>query len=96
MLNSKNEFITKNFYMILWRDAAYSFEKVMPRHLPPLQLTIGFVYKKTKEYIVVATNIELRSGGKIRPLDGFLIPKAFIVSAERVKVKNIWQKKNRK
>lgn len=96
MFNIGNKLTVKDFYIILWRDAAYSFKKAMPRRFPLPQLTTGFVYKDTKDYILLATNIGKDQNGKIRPLDGFLIPKAFIIGAEKIRVKNIWQKRKRK
>ncbi|MBI4993549.1 hypothetical protein HZC33_01135 [Candidatus Wolfebacteria bacterium] len=64
--------------VILWQDAAYSYEKEFPKEFPLPQLTAGFIISANDEddFINIAMNVEYdEKTGKLYPLDGFLIPK---------------------
>lgn len=82
MINPKNKIV-----MITWRDAAYSFEKEFPDHLPETQTAIGFVIDDNPEFIKISNNayIEEKSG-EVLPIDGFLISKRSILEIKTLNI----------
>lgn len=70
---------------ILWRDAAYSFDKNVPLKKPIPRLTAGFIISTNKDFTHIATNIEYDETNKIiYPIDGFLIPEKTIIKFKKV------------
>jgi hypothetical protein len=72
-------------YVILWRDAAYTFESEVPKELPRPRLTVGFIIKTNNEYTFIATNVSYeKETGNISPIDGFIIPKEAIIESKKI------------
>lgn len=70
---------------VWWRDAAYSYERELPREFPHTQLTTGFVMVATDDYLNIATNVSYdEKNGTIWPIDGFVIPKKAVVEFMKV------------
>ena len=69
---------------ILWRDAAYTFEKEIPSSFPNPRLTAGFVIETTDEYTFLATNVSYSSDGQLSPVDGFVIPTKAIIEFKKI------------
>jgi len=70
---------------ILWRDAAYSYDKELPRENPLPRLTVGFIIESDDDLTFIATNVAHDSeSGTISPIDGFVIPNKSIIKFEKV------------
>lgn len=71
--------------VIWWRDAAYSYEKELPKEVPPIQTTTGFIIVATNEFtnIAVNTNYNLNEN-TLWPIDGFVVPKRAIVKFKKI------------
>jgi len=70
---------------ILWRDAAYTFNKKLPRKLPGPRLTPGFIIKSTKDYTFIATNVAYDGkNAALYPVDGFIIPEKVILEFRKI------------
>lgn len=70
---------------ILWRDAAYSYERELPPALPFPQLTVGFIVDETDKFINIATNVDYdESTGDYIADDGYLIPKKTIIKIDAI------------
>lgn len=70
---------------ILWRDAAYTFEKDLPEVLPSPRLTTGFIIETNDEYTFIATNVSYDAQtGEITPVDGFVIPEKAILEFKKI------------
>lgn len=70
---------------IWWRDAAYSYEKELPKEAPPVQVTTGFVVVATDEF----TNISFNANYNLKentlwPVDGFVIPERAIIKFKKI------------
>lgn len=66
-------------------DAAYSYEKKLPRSTPNEQLTAGFIVEATDDYTNIATNVHYDPGTKkIQRVDGFVIPKKAVIEFRRI------------
>lgn len=72
-------------YAILWRDAAYTYELVVPKEFPLPRLTTGFVIEINDKYTFIATNVSYDGKtGKMYPVDGFIIPKKTIIETRKI------------
>lgn len=70
---------------ILWQDAAYTFEKNLPKDIPKPKLTTGFIIETNKDFTFVATNVSYdKVSGEINPVDGFVIPEKSIVEFKKI------------
>lgn len=72
-------------YAILWRDAAYTFESVIPTVLPNPRLTMGFIIEKNNQYTFISTNVSYsKETGEMLPVDGFIIPEKAIIECKLI------------
>lgn len=70
---------------ILWRDAAYSFEKDLPKELPLPQLTLGFIIETNEMFTHIATNVAYDTNTHtLKPKDGILIPEKSIINFRKI------------
>lgn len=70
----------KSIYAVFWRDAAYSFNSELPPDQPITDLTVGFIISENENFINIATNVDYdHESGRIKPADGFLIPRGTII-----------------
>jgi len=70
---------------ILWKDAAYSFEEVLPSHVPNPRLTTGIILSENENSVFIATNTDYDlHTGHISPVDGFVIPRGTILEIKDV------------
>jgi len=76
----------KEIYVVIWRDAAFSFWKKLPRELPAPKITTGMVWEETKDFVFVVTNGDYNEKrGLIDSTDGMIIPKKTILSIKKIK-----------
>lgn len=74
---------------ITWRDAAYSYEKILPQKMPPIKVACGFVVRATDQWINMATNVNYNpKTKKLWPVDGFVIPRKAIINFRKLKYFN--------
>jgi hypothetical protein len=70
---------------IMWRDAAYTFEKNIPLEFPKPRLTAGFICKVEDKYTFIATNVAYNTEThKLTAVDGFVIPKGAIIEFRKI------------
>jgi len=68
-----------------WRDAAYSYDKNIPKEMPPIQATTGFVVSTTKKFTNIATNVNYNQKlNSLWPVDGFVIPEKAIFKFKKI------------
>ncbi len=71
--------------ILLWREAAYSFEKKLPEELLLLRLTTGFIIATNDNFTHIATNVTYdRATRKLQPVDGFFIPNKNIIEFKKI------------
>lgn len=71
--------------VVIWQDAAFSYEKNIPKGLPLPQLTTGFVIKENKNFLNIATNVGFNKRTNLLELkDGFLIPRKTILKFKKI------------
>lgn len=70
---------------LLWLDAAYTFDKESPNHIPQPRLTTGFIVETNSEYTFIATNVSYdKESHTIVPIDGFVIPEKSILEFKKI------------
>jgi hypothetical protein len=70
---------------ILWQDAAYSFEKELPKDFPLPNITTGFIISTNDHFTFIATNVDYdKSTGNLSPVDGFVIPEKAILGFKKI------------
>ena len=70
---------------ILWRDAAYTFAKKLPKTPPKPRLTTGFIIRANKKFTFIATNVSFdNKTGRMSPVDGFIIPEKSIREFKKI------------
>lgn len=70
---------------ILWRDAAYTFEKEIPKEIPLPRLTAGWLLKTNKEFTFIATNVGYNEKDHtLEAVDGFVIPEKVILEFRKI------------
>lgn len=71
--------------IILWRDAAYSYNKKFPEKMPPIQVTTGFVVSAKKNFTNIATNVNYNpKTNSLWPVDGFVVPEKAIIKFKKI------------
>ena len=81
----KNKTLKNPICAVLWQDASYTFEKIMPLKTPLPRLTVGFIVSTNKYFTHIATNIEYDEMKEIiYPIDGFLIPEKTIIKFKKI------------
>jgi hypothetical protein len=71
--------------VLLWQDAAYSYEKEIPKQFPAPQLTAGFIVVSTDKYTNIATNVNYnQKSNNFYPADGFVIPEKIIIEFKKI------------
>lgn len=77
--------ISKKVYAVYWQDAAYSFQKSLPKKNPNLEITTGLVISQNKKLINIATNVNYNpKEGTFIAKDGFLIPRKTILKIKKI------------
>lgn len=72
-------------HTILWKDAAYSYEKKLPSKLPLPDLTTGSIVSQNEQFINIAMNGKFNSEtGEFEETDGLLIPKSVILELREI------------
>lgn len=71
--------------VLFWRDAAYSYEKTLPKELPQIQATTGFIVVANDEYTNIATNVRFDAKtNMLSPVDGFVIPEKATIKFKKI------------
>ena len=71
--------------VLWWQDAYYSYEKELPNESPPIELTAGFIFVATDDYVNIATNVRYdKKDGTIWPIDGFVIPEKATLEFKKI------------
>ena len=66
--------------IIRWMDAAYTYEKKLPKSVPEEQLTAGFIVEATDDYTNIAMNVRYNpKTTKLHRVDGLVIPKGTVI-----------------
>lgn len=75
----------KKIYAVYWQDAAYSFQKSLPKKIPNLEITTGLILSQNKKLINIATNVDHNpQKGTFIAKDGFLIPRKTISKIKKI------------
>lgn len=70
---------------LLWREAAYSFQKNLPDEPLLPRLTTGFMIATNNSFTHIATNVRYDCvTGKLQPIDGFFIPNKNIIEFKKI------------
>lgn len=70
---------------ILWKDAAYTYEQIMPKKFPQPQLTTGFIVETNDEFTFIATNVSYNQETReISAVDGLIIPRKAIIEFKKI------------
>lgn len=72
----------KQLYEIIWQDAAYTYEKELPKDSPGIDKTIGYLIEDNDEYVNISISLKKDENGEFYS-DGFVIPKKAVISMKK-------------
>lgn len=70
--------------IIHWQDAAFSFDKKLPKTLPEPSITFGIIISQSEKIVNIGMNCTYSKNGKLKVTDGILIPRKAIVKIEHL------------
>jgi len=68
----------KSIIMVIWKDAAYSNQRRLPKKIPSDRITFGVFINETKKAVNVCMNAHIENKKIVGCSDGFLIPKKVV------------------